>query len=127
MDAFSLVALLLSLLAPGRGDVTFLDRPAVPVRVGAVYHEARGATWCDPDGTYRVVVATRRDGWEETLAHELIHAYDCRDNGAVDGSPGHPRPAERPPGLSDREWSAGDDAHWYVAQVFRTGQLTDAP
>jgi hypothetical protein len=127
MDVLGLILLLLSLLAPPDDAVELVDRRFVPVQVGAVYHQARGAIWCYPDGTYRIKVATRRDGWEETLAHELIHAYDCVHNGRIDGSPGHPRPRVRPAGISDHHWAAGDDPHWYVHEVFRTGELGDGP
>jgi len=59
------------------------------------------------------------------LVHELIHLADGVDDGRINGSPGHTRPEERPAGIRDWHWAAGDDAHWYVWEVFRTGKLQE--
>lgn len=49
-----------------------------------------------------------------TLVHELAHAYDCQDNGVMDGSL-ISRPEERPAWTSDYCWTV--DAEWYACSV----------
>ena len=48
------------------------------------------------------------------VLHELAHAYDCQDNGVMDGSP-ISRPDQRPAWASEYCWAA--DAEWYACAV----------
>ena len=70
--------------------------------------EGRPQLWLSPDYS------------AETLAHELAHAYDCLDNGAMDGSPAG-RPAGRPAWAPDYCWQ--NDAEWYACWSVREGRL----
>ena len=54
------------------------------------------------------------------MLHELAHAYDCADNGAMDSSPTL-RPAVRPAWASDYCWLS--DAEWYACSVVRFGTV----
>lgn len=91
-------------------NVLLIDTPRLS-RSGVHYG---GITLCWPDGSYYTLIATGRDGWRDSLVHELIHAYDCTDNGSVDGSPlVHAMPA-----------NTEDPAHWYVDQVLEMGSLS---
>lgn len=56
----------------------------------------------------------------EIFAHELVHAYDCVDDGEMNGSPWPDRPPPWPVGerivtldcwLSDVEWAACESVH----------------
>jgi len=58
------------------------------------------------------------------LAHELAHAYDCLDNGVMDGSPAT-RPSIRPQWASDYCWDR--DAEWYACNVGRFGLTNIEP
>jgi hypothetical protein len=62
----------------------------------------------------------------ETLAHELAHAYDCADDGKLNGSPIRGlRPLERPAWASDYCWNTV--AEWYACWVVRSGSPNASP
>ncbi|KKL59404.1 hypothetical protein LCGC14_2215710 [marine sediment metagenome] len=54
----------------------------------------------------------------DILAHELAHAYDCIDDGYMNGSP-LARPPVRPAWISDYCWNSG--AEWFACSVQRYG------
>jgi len=79
---------------------------------------------------------------ESVEIHELAHAFDCMDDGELNGSPGHPRPtlyrdAIQTLGIEHGRinnvrycWWGGDGsgamyphAEWYACMVEATGRL----
>ncbi len=62
-----------------------------------------------------------KEGWVTTNAplrvvvHELAHAYDCLDDGKLNGSPGLYPPVTLAP------WE--DPAEWYAYEVVRQGKI----
>ena len=54
-----------------------------------------------------------------TVAHELAHALDCLDDGALNGSP-RPQPHARPAWASDYCWSS--PVEWYACAAVRDAQ-----
>jgi hypothetical protein len=86
-----------------------------PVHFVDLYGEERhapGALSCQPGRPPELWISNDAD--LEVLAHELAHAYDCLDDGELNGSPA-PRPAQRPTWVSDYCWSS--DAEWYACDV----------
>jgi hypothetical protein len=77
---------------------------------GSARH-AEGATGCE-GGAPAIWIS--RQASLDTLVHELAHAYDCLDNGALDGSPSK-RPPARPAWASDYCWES--DVEWYACAV----------
>ena len=75
------------------------------------------ATGCTSKGGAIVFLPTAGASLDE-LVHELAHAYDCIDNGVMDGSPIE-RPAERPTWVSDYCWLL--KAEWFACSVQRYG------
>ncbi len=114
-----LIHLVLGLLA--MGATVEVEPVAGPVRFTDLYgspREAVAATACR-DGASTIWLA--RDGIAfEIVLHELAHAYDCADNGEIDGSPAG-RPAERPAWSSDYCWNS--PAEWYACSLTETGRL----
>ena len=99
-----------------------LDAPVQFVDLYGNQREAPGATGCSP--------ARGADLWFgpsadlEIVVHELAHAYDCLDDGVLNGSPIE-RPAERPAWVSDYCWTS--DVEWYACWVVNSGQITEEP
>lgn len=99
-----------------------LDAPVQFVDLYGNQREAPGATGCSP--------ARGADLWFgpsadlEIVVHELAHAYDCLDDGVLNGSPIE-RPAERPAWVSDYCWTS--DVEWYACWAVNSGQITDEP
>ena len=77
--------LLISALVASFGtvDVTVRDGLVEPVGSGIAF--SNGATWCR-NGVPRIEVSRKSPDYVQTIAHELIHAVDCADNGRFDGS-----------------------------------------
>lgn len=97
-------------------DVRFTD-------LYGVAREAPAALACPDNGRPVLYLGPRVD--LETLVHELAHARDCVDDGALNASPiGGARPAARPDWASDYCWNA--DAEWYACWVVQSRSL-DAP
>ena len=113
------VKLMLALLSMGASvDVEPVDGP---VRFTDLYgspREAVAATGCESGAS--VVWLSKQGAGLEVVLHELAHAYDCADNGEIDGSPGA-RPSARPAGISDYCWLS--EAEWYACSVTETGRL----
>lgn len=57
----------------------------------------------------------------DIFVHELAHAYDCLDDGLLNGSP-MPRPEQRPDWVSDYCWDSS--AEWYACWVTYTGSTS---
>lgn len=86
-----------------------------PVRFTDLYGSARtaeAALACPTDAAPILLLSDRFS--VATLVHELAHAYDCQDNGVMDGSP-ISRPDQRPAWASEYCWAA--DAEWYACAV----------
>ena len=166
----------LQLLLAALGTHALIERaPPDPSPLGTVTGDTTcaewvvdGGAWRCPENVWRVRIAPaldfatlgnldQLDGTEQlaqataltTLVHELAHAYDGMDDGALNGSRGHPRPddfmeasrltAGRQPWEPSPWycWAAGADskgtlyappterarAEWYACEVARTGRL----
>jgi hypothetical protein len=77
---------------------------------------ARSRVYCHEGG--RAVIYLRNGEPESVRLEEYAHAFDCRDNGVVDGSPGHPMPA-----VCTAFYICDNPAEWYASEVVRTGRL----
>ena len=93
------------------GPVHFVDR------CGEERH-APGALSCAPGQPPELWIST--DASLGVLVHELAHAFDCLDDGELNGSPGQ-RPELRPGWASDYCWSSA--AEWYACWSVREGRL----
>lgn len=107
---------LFALLWPLVGDA-YEWHNGLPVDVLARNPAALGAFDCAAGEGWVSVTAPMN-----VVVHELAHAYDCLDNGLLDGSPGHPLPAW------SRDWVYFDmPPYWaaehYAHEVVRTGRL----
>ncbi len=118
-----LIKLLFGLFA--LGAPVEVESVAGPVRFTDLYgspREAVAATGCN-DGASTVWLS-REGASLEVVLHELAHAYDCADNGAIDGSLSG-RPDTRPVWTSDYCWDSA--AEWYACSVTETGWLVPYP
>lgn len=90
------------------GPVLFYDAYGIHRATSAGFACAEGIPflWVQPDVTLDVLV------------HELAHAYDCIDNGILDGSP-ISRPATHPAWASDYCWVLHSE--YYACSVTRGG------
>lgn len=114
-----LIKLLLGLLS--LGATVEVQTVSGPVRFTDLYgspREAVAASGC-VDGASRIWLSDQGAGFDVVL-HELAHAYDCADNGTIDGSPaGHA--VERPTWATDYCWDS--PAERYACAVTETGRL----
>jgi hypothetical protein len=114
-----LIKLVLGLLS--LGATVDVETVAGPVRFTDLYgspREAVAASGC-AEGESTIWISDQGASFEVIL-HELAHAYDCADNGAIDGSPaGHTD--QRPSWASDYCWNS--PAERYACAVTETGQL----
>jgi hypothetical protein len=94
-----------------------LDGPVLFTDLYGSAREAEAALGCPASGPELWLSPTVSI---ETLVHELAHAYDCQDDGAMNASPTQ-RPAQRPAWVSDYCW--GSDAEWYACSVVRYGDV----
>lgn len=98
--------------------VSQLDGPVQFTDLYGSERTAEAALACPPGGPPQLLLSPQ---WSmETLLHELSHAYDCQDDGVMDGSP-TTRPAERPAWASDYCWTS--DAEWYACSVVHYGSV----
>lgn len=111
MNALAGVFLLLWSLVGGQYQWHNIDRYGDGLRLGAFSCES-GEGWISPDAPLSIVV------------HELAHAYDCSDDGELNGSPGHAPQFHVSPALL-ASWGPGYNwrAEWYAQEVVRTGRL----
>lgn len=111
MTAF--VALFMALWAEVGGDISHVYTNE-DIRFRDLYGNERTATAsfeCGPKPVLRIAPTASI----LTIYHELAHAKDCLDDGLLNGSPGAPRPAERPAWASDYCWN--DPAEWYACSL----------
>lgn len=94
--------------------VTHLDGPVHFTDLYGNVRSADAALACAADGRPELYLSP--DVTLDTVIHELAHAYDCLDDGTLNGSP-MTRPAERPSLVSDYCWQS--DAEWYACSVVR--------
>ena len=114
-----LIKLLLGLMS--LGAAVEVETVAGPVRFTDLYgspREAVAASGC-MDGASKIWLSDEGASFE-VLLHELAHAYDCADNGEIDGSPGG-QAEHRPAWASDYCWDS--PAERYACAVTETGQL----
>ena len=96
-------------LSPTGDRIESVDVAAFSETEDGVYREWYGETTCHASGEWTIKIASRRDS-SVTLVHELLHAYDCEDDGLLNGSPGYPSPEGH-----------ADPAHWYVHHALAAG------
>ncbi len=116
----ALISLLVTLwgLVGSQLVVSQLDGPVQFTDLYGTERMAEAAFACPPGGPPQLLLSPQ---WSmETLIHELAHAYDCQDDGVMDGSP-TTRPAERPAWASDYCWNS--DAEWYACSVMHYGSM----
>jgi hypothetical protein len=109
----ALFSLFLSLWALVSAQVTVYPTRG-PVPITDLYGSHRGAEAATGCTRGRPTIWLASTASVETLVHETAHAYDCIDDGLINGSPGL-RPAARPAWASDYCWDA--DAEWYACSV----------
>ena len=111
-----LVGLYLTLWAlSGVGVVVHeVERPVHFVDLYGEERHAPGALSCAPGEPPQLWISADAD--LEVLVHELAHAFDCLDDGELNGSLAR-RPAQRPTWATDYCWSS--DAEWYACSVVR--------
>ena len=88
-----------------------------PVHFVDLYGEERrapGALSCTPGEPPQLWISA--GAGLEVLVHEVAHAFDCLDDGELNGSLAR-RPAERPAWATDYCWSS--DPEWYACSVVR--------
>jgi hypothetical protein len=112
-----LLVALWSMVAPNL-TVHRLDGPVQFTDLYGNAREAEAALGCPSTGPELWLSPTVD---VETLVHELAHAHDCLDNGAMDASPTL-RPAVRPAWVSDYCWES--DAEWYACSVVHFQSIT---
>lgn len=112
----ALVPLFLAIwvLVSSQLTVTFADGPVRFTDLYGVARQADAALACPAGGQPHLYLAPQVT--LDTVIHELAHAYDCQDDGALNGSPSA-RPAQRPSLVSDYCWQS--DAEWYACAVLR--------
>ena len=97
-----------------------------PVHFVDLYGEERhapGALSCAPGEPPELWISAGAD--LVVLVHELAHAFDCLDDGELNGSPTR-RPDARPAWTSDYCWSS--DPEWYACSVVHHARApADAP
>jgi len=97
-----------------------------PVQFVDLYGEERdapGAFSCVPGQPPELWISAGAD--LEVLVHELAHAFDCLDDGALNGSPSH-TPEARPAWASDYCWRSA--AEWHACSVVHNAtSFTGAP
>ncbi len=100
-----LAATVLALLAM-LGPYVVIETHEGPFGIYDSYGDLRlvdAATFCAGPGYLPMIVMTDEGLPLDVLAHELAHAYDCIDNGVMDGSPIE-RPAMRPAWTTEYCW-----------------------
>ena len=113
-----MLAIFLSLWLLINSSLT-IQLEASPIRFTDLYGEAReapAALYCSPEGLPTLMMTSPMS--TRVLVHEMAHAWDCIDDGVLNGSPGHQRPEIRPGLRADYCW--GLDVEWYACEVVRT-------
>ena len=99
-----------------------VDGPVRFIDLYGVEREAPGALACPSGGAAQLWLSD--DAGLEVVVHELAHAFDCVDDGELNGSPGPMRSA-RPEWVSDYCWSS--EAELYACWVVHGGRVIAAP
>ncbi len=121
MTALITMFVLLLHLTAGYTSITVHDTPFLERRVGAQITVSLGYTLCWADG--RSEVHLPQTAAFATWIHELAHAYDCADDGKLNGSP-LPANSEF---VGEHRQCDDNEAQRYACYVEETGDVGRLP